>query len=97
MIKPLYDRVLLEKIEAQARTESGIILPESGKEKSSTAKVVAVGNGKIDDDGKLIPIDVAVGDVVVYKQYATTEIKFHGNEYMIIDMKDVLAIVEDDK
>ncbi len=95
MIKPLYDRVLLEKMEAKAETASGIILPESGKEEPSTARVVAVGEGRKTDDNKLIPVDVAVGDIVIYKKYSTTEVKHHGKEYLIIDMKDILAVVEE--
>ncbi|CAM2903976.1 co-chaperone GroES [Erysipelothrix tonsillarum] len=96
MIKPLYDRILLEEILADSATASGILLPES-KEKPSTARVVAVGNGKKDKDGNVIPMDVAVGDCVIYKKYATTDVTYQDKDYLIIDMKDVLAIVEDDK
>lgn len=94
MIKPLYDRVLLEKTEAETQTASGIIIPDSSKEQPSTAKVVAVGEGRRTDDNKVIPLDVKVGDVVIYKKYSTTDVKYQGKEYMIIDMKDILAIVE---
>lgn len=96
MIKPLYDRILLEEILAESATASGILLPES-KEKPSMARVVAVGNGKKDKDGNVIPMGVAVGDCVIYKKYATTHVTYQDKDYLIIDMKDVLAIVEDDK
>lgn len=96
MIKPLYDRVLLQEVEAELVTASGILVPES-KESPSTAKVVAVGEGRIDEKGDLTPVDVKVGDVVIYKKYSTTEVKHKGTDYLVIDMKDILAIVEDDK
>lgn len=96
MIRPLYDRVLLKEEEVEAKTKSGIILPESSKEAPSTAKVVAVGEGKKDDKGQSIPLDVKVGDIVIYKKYATTDVKYDGEEYMIIDMEDILAIVEEE-
>lgn len=96
MLKPLYDRVLLEAMKAETETASGIILPESNEE-PSLAKVVAVGDGKHDKDGNLIPMDVSVGDVVVYKKYATTDITYKEKDYLIIDMKDILAVVKDDK
>lgn len=96
MIKPLYDRVLLKEEEVEAKTESGIILPESSKEEPSTAIVVAVGDGKRDEKGELIPLDVKVGDRVIYKKFATTDVKYNDEEYMIIDMDDILAIVEEE-
>ncbi|MBK2402834.1 co-chaperone GroES [Erysipelothrix sp. strain 2 (EsS2-6-Brazil)] len=96
MIKPLYDRILLEEILAESATASGILLPES-KEKPSMARVVAVGNGAKDKEGNTLPMDVKVGDCVIYKKYATTDVTYQNKDYLIIDMKDVLAIVEDDK
>ncbi|HEY4538031.1 MAG TPA: co-chaperone GroES [Erysipelothrix sp.] len=96
MLKPLYDRVLLEKVKAETTTASGIILPEATEE-PSLARVVAVGDGARDDKGELIPMDVKVDDLVVYKKYATTEITYKDVDYLIIDMKDILAIVKDDE
>lgn len=93
MIKPLLDRVVLEKVEHEKKTASGIILMDAGKEKPSLAKVIAVGPGKT-EDGKLVAVPVNVGDTVIYKQYATTEVKFEGKDYLICEAKDILAIVE---
>jgi chaperonin GroES len=93
MIKPLLDRVLLEKVEQEKKTASGIILSDASKEKSYLAKVIAVGPGKV-EDGKLIEVGVKVDDLVIYKQYAPTEVKYENKEYLILDAKDILAIVE---
>lgn len=93
MIKPLLDRVVLEKVESEKKTASGIILTDVSKEKPSLAKVVAVGPGKV-DDGKLIEVPVKVGDTVIYKQYATTEVKYENKEYLICESKDILAVIE---
>ncbi len=95
MIRPLYDRVLLEKIEAQTQTASGIILSEASQEQPATAVVIAVGDGRVTDDNKVIPVDVKVGDVVVYKKYSATEFKHQGKEFLIVEMKDILAVVEE--
>lgn len=94
MLKPLLDRVLLEKVEEQKVTKSGIIISDKPVEKPSTARVVAVGPGKLDEHGKPINMEVAVGDVVIYKQYSGTNIKDNDKEYTIVEMKDILAIVE---
>ncbi len=94
MIQPLLDRVLLEKKEAEKTTASGIILSESSSEKPSSAIVVAVGPGKLDDNGKLVEVGVQVGDTVIFKQYSTTEIKDNGKDYLIVDSKDILAVVK---
>lgn len=94
MIKPLYDRLLLEKVEVVKETSSGILLPESTEDSSSMAKVVAKGEGRITDSNEIIPLPVEIGDTVIYKEYATTDIKYEGKEYMLIEMKDILAIVE---
>lgn len=93
MIKPLLDRVVLVKIEPEKKTASGIILSDASKEKPVMAKVVAVGEGKY-ESGKLIPVKIAVNDTVIYRPYATTEVKFEGTEYLIVESKDILAIVE---
>lgn len=94
MLRPLLDRVLLEKVEEEKVTKSGIILSDKTVEKPSTAKVVAVGPGKVDDQGKPVVMEVSVGDLVVYKQYSGTNVKDGQKEYVIVEMKDILAVVE---
>ena len=93
-IKPLEDRVLVEPLEAETTTASGLVIPDTAKEKPQEGKVLAVGPGRFDDDGDRIPMDVKVGDVVVYSKYGGTEIKYSGEEYLILSARDVLAIVE---
>jgi len=94
-IKPLGDRVLVEAIELQEVIKGGIVIPDSAKEKPQEAKVVAVGPGKRDDNGKLIPMDVKVGDTVLTSKYGGTEIKIDDKEYKILNASDILAIVEE--
>lgn len=94
MLKPLGNRVLLEIYEEETTTPSGIVLPDSAKEKSKLANVVAVGNGKLLDNGERLPVEVNVGDKVVFEQYAGTEIKHEGNEYLVIKDTEIIAIVE---
>lgn len=96
MIKPLRDRVLLEPIKKESKTASGIILTDKSAEKPELARVVAIGAGIKDKNGNLVPLDVKTGDVVVYKKYSSTEFKHEGNEYMIIDEKDILAVIKED-
>ena len=93
MIVPLLDRVLLEKVEAEKKTASGIILAETSKEKPSMATVVAVGPGK-EEDGKLIPVGLKVGQTVIFKQYAGTDVKYEDRDYLIVESKDILAVIE---
>ncbi len=93
-IKPLGDRVLVEAIEAKDVMKGGIYIPDSAKEKPQEAKVVAVGPGKKDDNGKLIPMEVKVGDTVLTSKYGGTEIKIDDKEYKILNSSDILAIVE---
>jgi chaperonin GroES len=93
-IKPLGDRVLVEAIEEEAVQEGGIIIPDTAKEKPQRAKVVALGTGKKDDDGKKIPFEVKVGDVVLTSKYGGTEIKYAGKEYKILSTTDILAVVQ---
>lgn len=93
MLKPLYNHVVLQLVEVEKKTASGIILAETTKEKPSIGRVMAVGDGKL-VDGKLIPLQVKVNDRVVFKKYATTEIRLEGQEYIIISEEDILAIVE---
>jgi len=92
-LKPLRDRVLLQPLLAEERTKSGIILPDSAKEKPQEAKVVAVGPGKI-VDGQLVEPTVKVGDVVIYSKYAGDEVKIDGEEYTLIEEDKILAILE---
>ena len=93
-IKPLADRVVIKMTEAEETTKSGIILSGSAKEKPQIAEVVAVGTGKITDDGKTVAMTVKVGDKVLSSKYAGTEVKVDGVEYIIIRQDDILAVVE---
>jgi len=94
-IKPLEDRVLVESLEAEQTTASGLVIPDTAKEKPQEGKVVAVGPGRFDEDGeKRIPLDVKVGDVVIYSKYGGTEVKYGGQEYLLLGARDILAIVE---
>ena len=93
-LKPLGDRLVIEPKEREQTTASGLVLPESAKEKPQEGEVLAVGPGRRDDDGKRIAMDVAVGDVVLYAKYGGTEIKLDGKKYLILKESDVLAIVQ---
>jgi chaperonin GroES len=93
-IRPLGDRVVVLPIEKESRTASGIVLPESAKEKPQEGRIVAVGNGNRDDDGERIPLDVKVDDVVLYAKYAGTEVKIDDIKYLILRESDLLGIVE---
>lgn len=92
-IKPLGDRVLIKNLEAEETTKGGIVLPGSAKEKPQMAEVLAVGPGGV-VDGKEIKMELTVGQKVIYSKYAGTEVKFDGNEYILIRQSDILAIVE---
>ena len=93
-IKPLADRVVVKLVEAEEKTKTGILLTASAQEKPQIAEVVAVGPGAYTEDGKLIPMDVKVGDKVITGKYSGTEVKMDGIEYTIVKQSDVLAIVE---
>src|SRR5512137_2733954 len=93
-LKPLADRLVVEPVEKEERTASGIILPETAKEKPQEGTIIAVGPGRRDDDGKLVPMDVKLGDVVLYAKYAGTEIKLDDKKVLILKESDILAIVE---
>jgi chaperonin GroES len=93
-IKPLADRVVVKLVEAEEKTKTGIFLTASAQEKPQVAEVVAVGPGAYSDDGKLIPMDVKVGDKVITGKYSGTEVKMDGVEYTIVKQSDILAIVE---
>ena len=86
-IKPLEDRIVVQTLEAEQTTASGLVIPDTAKEKPQEGKVLAVGPGRVDDSGKRIPIDVAEGDVVIYSKYGGTEIKYQGEDYLILSAR----------
>ncbi len=92
-IKPLEDRILIQPLEAETTTASGLYIPDTAKEKPQEGKVVAVGPGRVDDSGKRIPLVVAEGDVVIFSKYGGTEVKYDGAEYMLLNARDILAVV----
>ena len=94
MLKPLGDRIVIKVIEDTEQTSGGIFIPDSAKEKPQKGEVVAVGLGKLNDKGEREPLDVKVGDTVLYAKYAGTDIKMDGVEYKILSIKDALAIIE---
>jgi chaperonin GroES len=94
-IRPLHDRVLVQRLEDEIeKTKGGIIIPDTAKEKPQQGKVIAVGKGKVSDDGKLTPLDVRVGDTVLFGKYSGSEIKVDGEERLIMREEDILGIVE---
>jgi chaperonin GroES len=93
-IRPLQDRVIVKRIEEEEKTKGGIIIPDTAKEKPQEGKVVAVGKGKVNDDGKLTPLDVKVGDKILFGKYSGSEIKLNGDEHLIMREDDILGIVE---
>ncbi len=93
-LKPLGDRLIVRAIDEEATTASGLVLPDTAKEKPQKGKVLAVGEGKLDDDGKRIPLDVAEGDVVLYSKYGGTEIPYEGEDLLVLRESDVLARFE---
>lgn len=93
-VKPLGDRLLVQRLEAEDRTKGGIVLPDTAKEKPKEGKVISVGKGKITDEGKTIPLSVKEGDKILFSSYAGTEIKIEDEEYLILKEEDVLAIIE---
>ena len=92
-IKPLADKVLVERIEAEAMTSGGIVLPETAKEKPQRGKIVAVGEGKVLDDGSRRKMQIKAGDEVLFTSYAGTDVKVDGAEYLIMDESDIMAVV----
>jgi chaperonin GroES len=93
-VRPLRDRILVRRIEEQEQRIGGIIIPDTAKEKPQTARVVAVGNGRVNDKGEVFPLDVGVGDYVLIGKYAGTEIKYEGEDYLILREDEVLGIAE---
>jgi len=93
-IRPLADKVLVQRLEKENKTAGGIVLPDSAKEKPQRGKIVAVGKGKVLDDGTTRKLQVKKGDVVLFTSYAGTEVKIDGKEYLIIDESDIMAVIE---
>lgn len=93
MLRPLGDRVIIELIEAEEKTSSGIVLPGSAQEKPQEGKVIAVGNGMIRDNGQRTELEVAEGDRIIFSKYAGSELKYDGKEYLILRENDILAIL----
>jgi chaperonin GroES len=93
-VKPLYDRVLVKRVEPDEKVRGGIIIPDTAKEKPMEGKVIAVGSGKLDEDGKRIPLDVKVGDRILFGKYAGTEIKIDDEEHIIIPEHEILGIIQ---
>ena len=90
-IQPLEDRIVVKSLEAEQTTASGLVIPDTAKEKPQEGEVLAVGPGRIDDKGNRVPLDIAVGDKVIYSKYGGTEVKHGGEEYLILSARDVLA------
>ena len=93
-IRPLHDRIIVKRMEEQEVKKGGIIIADSAKEKPQEGKVIAVGNGKVADDGKKIPLDVKAGDKILFGKYSGSEVKVEDEEYLILREEDVLAIIE---
>jgi len=93
-IKPLEDRILVEVLDAETKTASGLVIPDTAKEKPQEGKVVAVGPGRFDEDGeKCVPMDIKTGDTVIFSKYGGTEVSYDGKDYLLLSARDVLAIV----
>jgi len=93
-VVPLYDRLLVKRVEAEEKSKGGIILPDSAKEKPKEGKVISVGNGKINDKGERVALTVKEGDTILFSAYAGTEIKVEGEDFLIMREEDVLAVIE---
>ncbi|WP_318509677.1 co-chaperone GroES [Bacillus sp. T3] len=93
MLKPIGDRIVIELVESEEKTASGIVLPDTAKEKPQEGKVIAVGTGRVLDSGERVAVEVAVGDRIIFSKYSGTEVKFQGAEYLILRESDILAVV----
>ena len=93
-LKPLEDRIVIKQVEAEQTTASGLVIPDSAKEKPQEGEVLAVGPGRVDDNGNHVPLDVKVGDRVIYAKYAGTEVKYGVDEFIVLSSRDLLAVVE---
>ena len=92
-IKPLEDRIVIKAVEAEQTTASGLVIPDTAKEKPQEGIVTAVGPGRVDDNGNRVPLDVAVGDKVIFSKYGGTEVKYDGEDLLILSARDILAVV----
>ena len=92
-IKPLEDRLVIKVVEAEQTTASGLVIPDTAKEKPQEGEVLAVGPGRVDDNGNRVPLDVNVGDKVIFSKYGGTEVKYGGDDLLILSARDVLAVV----
>lgn len=93
LLRPLGDRIVIELVESEEKTASGIVLPDSAKEKPQEGRVVAVGTGRVLESGERVALEVSVGDRIIFSKYSGTEVKFEGNEYLILRENDILAVV----
>ena len=93
-LRPLQDRIIVERLEEESITAGGILIPDTAKEKPQRGKIVAVGKGKVTEDGKVLPVDVKVGDKVLFGKYSGTEIKIEGIDYLIMREDDILGVIE---
>jgi chaperonin GroES len=93
-IRPLQDRIIVKRLEEETKTKGGIIIPDTAKEKPIEGKVIAVGKGKVTEDGKVLALDVKVGDKVLFSKYGGTEVKIDGEEYLIMREDDILGVIE---
>ena len=93
-IRPLQDRILVQRLAEEEKTKGGIIIPDTAKEKPAEGKVVSVGNGKLNDDGKRIPLEIKKGDSILFGKYSGTEVTVDGNEYLIMREDDILGVIE---
>ncbi len=93
-IKPLEDRIVVQPLDAEQTTASGLVIPDTAKEKPQEGEVLAIGPGRIDDNGNRVPLDVNEGDVVIFSKYGGTEVKYANDEYLILSARDILAVVE---
>src|SRR4028119_722638 len=94
-IKPLEDRIVVKTLEAEQTTASGLVIPDTAKEKPQEGEVISVGPGRFNEDGdERVPLDISVGDIVVFSKYGGTEVKYDGQEYLILSARDVLAVIE---
>ena len=93
-LRPLQDRILVKRVEEEEKTKGGIIIPDTAKEKPAEGKVTAVGNGKLDDNGKRVPLEIKKGDRILFGKYSGTEVTVEGDEYLIMREDDVLGVIE---
>jgi chaperonin GroES len=93
-LRPLQDRIIVKRVEEETKTAGGLFIPETAKEKPQRGEIVATGNGKKTEDGKVLPLDVKVGDIVLFGKYAGTEIKVDGDDFLMMREDDILAVVE---